>query len=198
MREIVAAPALAEEARAALPALREAALRPAGEVGVGRVLGRRFALFPQPERTDAEWAEWWTTQCEVLAGLPEAALEAGMRAWIRDPKSQFLPLPGRLRELALTTNNPAAVAYHRARLATRQTPTREGDLILTPPRLRGLPEPSAADKAAVRRAAADFAAQVEARRARPVPPSARVPATVDPTGLSAEMRALIARKEESQ
>lgn len=193
---IVGAPALIEEVRSLLPVLQEHARRPAGEDGVKRVVGRRFALFPQPERDEDEWGAWWSAQFDVLADLPEPALEAGMVAWARQPDSQFLPAPGKLRELALTTENRAARAYHRARLAVEYRPPFDGEpLQISAPTPRAIPEPTKADKDRVRAMAANFAAQAEARRPpqtfREPPP----PAGIDEKGLSPEMRALMAKGE---
>lgn len=99
-----------DEARVKLPALHAAATLHAGPHGVREVIGRRFATYPQPERTEAEWDEFWADYVDVCGSISKPALEAGMKAWVADPKSEFLPKPGRLRELATTVENPAARA----------------------------------------------------------------------------------------
>lgn len=192
--QIAQTPALLEAAKAALPALAFSARCPADEGGVQRVIGKRFALFPQPERDGAEWDAWWSDYYAVLADVPESALEAGMGAWVAMPSSQFMPKPGELKELALKTENRAAKAYQRAKAAIEYQPPRHFDLmeppVCTP---RGIPEPSKGDKERVLRMAAEYAEKnrpLEKPDTRPMP----IPATVDEKGVSAEMRSLMERR----
>lgn len=105
------------EAKMSLPMLRQQAAAAAGPEGVRRVIGARFALYPPPTLSPPEWAAWWASYFDVLADLPEPALEAAMSAYIRDPKAEFMPKPGKLRALALETPNMAVRAYDRARKA---------------------------------------------------------------------------------
>ena len=97
-----------------LPALRSAATKPAGAAGVKAVIGRRMAIYPQTEMTEGEWTAWWADYIDALQDIPNAALEAGMTAWVRRPESQFMPKPGQLRDLALNTPNEADRAYNEA------------------------------------------------------------------------------------
>ena len=90
---MAADPQLVAEAAAALPVLRQAALAPAGDEGVKRVVGRRLATFPAMEMSEGEWAAWWGDYVGALGDLSEAALELGMRAYIREPKAEFMPKP---------------------------------------------------------------------------------------------------------
>lgn len=185
---------LLAEAAAALPRLRQYATTAAGEEGVREVIGRRFALYPQPKRTDAEWAMWWTDYFDVLSGIPRCALEAGMAAWIAEPTSEFLPKPGRLRELALNGHDPVFQAIDRARAAGAWRPPFQGPLMpALPPTPRGIPEPPQADKDRVMALARSFRADVEANRPKPVegPPTH---GATDEKGVTPELRALLARQ----
>lgn len=102
--------------------LRQEALRGAGPEGVKLVIGRRFLLYPQPLRSEAEWALWWDDYVETLADMPAEALERAMRLWIARPEAEFLPRPGELLALAREQPTQAARRAHRARLALEPPP----------------------------------------------------------------------------
>ena len=164
----------------ALPMLRQRALTPAGEDGVRQVIGRRFGIFPQPERDEGEWAAWWADYVDALADLPEGKLEAAMMAYIRSPDAEFMPKPGKLRQLSeeIEWTSPAKEAWHRAQAATRVDPTE------APP----LPRPRA-DPAEVKSMLADFHRQFAERF--PEKPKAEPRAVRGPTddrGLTEAMR----------
>lgn len=182
--------AMREKARALLPTLLDQAQRKAGEEGVKRVIARRFATYPQPERSEEEWAAWWADYVDTLADLPLACLEAAMRAFLGSTGAEFMPKPWKLRELAEITPSRALQRYQRARralqIADGQTPAIE------PPK----PDPSQAE--AVRALLADFKAKsiagakvspLSARRANPPPP----PPT-DEFGITPQLRELMARQ----
>lgn len=117
-RAIASAPARLDEARALLPAL-EAQLAPAGPDGVRRALQPLMAVFPQPERSDAEWTLWWAQYVEDLGGFCAASLGEAARAWRRRPDARFMPTPGELRALALAAPVPAIADLGRVRAALR-------------------------------------------------------------------------------
>ena len=178
---IASSPALLAEATAALPALREQATSRCGEAVVREVIGRRFALFPQPQRSDGEWAMWWADYYEALSDLPRAALEAAMAAYVKLPDSEFMAKPGKLLELAKVTPNRGAQAYARALRATTETPERTP----VPPE----------ESAKVREMLGEYLAKISTRRAeepRPLPDSFW---HVDDAGLTPEMRRLTQRRE---
>lgn len=104
--------------------LSHAARAPAGEEGVTRVVASRFPLFPQPERSPAEWSAWWSAYFDALEDLPEEALDLGMREYLRQPDAEFLPKPGRLRELARQASTPTATAAALASRCAAYTPAR--------------------------------------------------------------------------
>ncbi len=106
-----ALPALVEEARAALPVLLAAARQPAGLEGVQDVLGRRFVTYPQPARSEGEWAAWWDDYHEVLKDVPWGDLDAAMVEYMRSPDSDFMPKPGKLLALAQGIRSKAWRAY---------------------------------------------------------------------------------------
>ena len=149
-----------------------------------RVVGRRLATFPAMEMSDGEWAAWWSDYVDALGDLTEASLEAGMRAYVRDPKADWMAKPGRLRELAQGATTAAAVHYARAKAAVEMVHERNRPPLAKPP-----PE-------AVGAMMADFRARMDRRReerARDQPATRRAPSeppisaeTVE-TGVSSEL-----------
>jgi hypothetical protein len=103
-------PHLMAEAERSFPTIRAEATRSAAPEEIAGILAARFALYPQPTRTDAEWAAWWADYTNALDDLPPSAIEAGMAAYVKGPDSEFFPKPGRIRDLAKTTPNPLAIA----------------------------------------------------------------------------------------
>lgn len=181
-REIAGVPALLEEARAVLPQLKAVAERKAGREGVKAVIGKRFALYPQPQRSDGEAAAWWADYYDVLEDVPLASLEAAMRAYVADPNSEFMPKPGKLRELAFTTPSRSLARYYRAKRAVQIAEE------------AALPPPERANPEAVRQIMDEFNAKTAAGRKIPELPS--IAGRPDAGGLTAEMRAVLARRQE--
>ena len=107
-------PAVVEEARAALPVLLAAARQPAGLEGVQDVLGRRFVTYPQPSRSEGEWAAWWDDYHEVLKDVPWGDLDAAMVEYMRGADADFMPKPGKLLALANGIRSKAWRAYYQA------------------------------------------------------------------------------------
>jgi hypothetical protein len=186
---------LRREAKAVMPALREAALRPATHDQIKQIIGQRFALFPQPQRNVSEAAAWWADYFDALEGLTPFAVEAGMAAWVRSPEAEFMCKPGKLAELARTVpnNNRWARAYSRAERATW-----EGQIAAAPQPKEPTPPEERPSKEEVAAMMADFHktmqdkdpfAKLRAKAYRPTP-SARV----DETGISQEMRAKLAEQ----
>lgn len=175
-----------EEARRALHPIRCAATQPAGEEGVRRVVGRRLVTYPQAKMNEGQWAAWWQDFYDACADMAEEALEAGMAAHVRDPASQFMPKPGRLRELAQSTPNRAATAYHRITAAIWMADA--------PPMTSIEPKPPAGPrptKAEIDGMLAGYRANVAERRAADqarykAPPTH---GKVDETGITAHLRA---------
>lgn len=130
--------ALVTEARRSLPALRDAATGPAGDQGVMQIIGRRLALFPQTEMSAGALAAWWDDYCDALSGVPECALEAAMKEWIRSPQGKFMPKPCELLELSRQAVCREVQAYARARDFIR--------FVDAPPALPPIPEMSEEDK----------------------------------------------------
>ncbi|PIB91279.1 hypothetical protein CSW62_06635 [Caulobacter sp. FWC2] len=203
---------LLTEAARALPALKARATDPAGYHGVKRVIGRRFALFPQPERSDGEWAEFWADYTDVLGDLTEGAVEAAMAAWVRRPDAEFLPKPGKLLELARTTPNRAVRSYERAKAAMDYKPPRrphpaDSDPNYIDPSIRpllqtstGRVEPTAEDKARVRAQLAHYLAKDDERRTRSKSvqaPRPDVSGRVDESGITPQLRSLLERQAQA-
>jgi hypothetical protein len=187
--EINSDPTLFREAQAALPALRREALDQAGPGGVKIVIGRRFALFPQPERSDGEWAMWWADYVEALQALPTGALEAAMAAYVKQDGAEFMPKPGKLLALAKTTPNRGAQAYDRALRATNTSAPAEGPATTRP-------APTDRDRAAVKALLASFKASVsEHDRPRASSNTRSTAGTPDAGGLTPKMREMIARRQ---
>lgn len=189
-------PHLKAECIKALPALKALATQPAGAEGVRHVIFQRFGIYPQPERTQAEWGMWWADYVDALADLPEAALEAGMQAHVRSADAEFLPKPGKLLALAESTANAAAKAYSRARQAVERVPPKPflGErLHVNAPELREIPRPpTEADKARVKAWAAEMVAASAAKH--PPPPARANQGKTDETGITPELRALVERQ----
>lgn len=189
--EIAETPALIAEARVVLPALKTAATAKAETDGVRKVIAKRFALYPQPQRSDEEWAGWWADYLETLAGVSLASLEAAMRAYVARPDSEFMPKPGKLLDLAQTTPCRSLQRYYRAKRAIEIA-----DRPRPPPMPDGDPEPGArVDPAEVRTMLAEFEAKsvTTAMKTKPELPS--IAGKADEGGLTKEMRALMARRQ---
>lgn len=191
-RAIAECPGVREEARSLLPALKAVAEHKAGDDGVKLVIGKRFSLFPQPERNDGEWAAWWADYYDTLSDVPLACLEAAMRAFVARPGSQFMPKPGELRDLAFRTPSRSLQRFQRAKRALQ--------IADAPPSVSNpigdlLPERQIADDPAeVRRLLAEYTAQIGARSVGGTPKSSTA-GKADEGGLTPQMRALIARRE---
>lgn len=179
VRQIIEAPELLAEARAALPALKAVAEHKAGTDGVKAVIGRRLAIYPQPPRSEAEAAAWWADYYDVLSDVALASLEAGMRQYVADPSSEFMPKPGKLRELAFLAPCRSLGRYYRAKRAVQMADE--------PP---ALPAPRV-DPAEVRSLLAEFNAK-SAEKAKPALPS--ISGKPDAGGLTPQMRELLARR----
>lgn len=123
---------MVEEARVVLPTLHAEATAPAGEAGVKHVVGKRFPTFPQPVRTEGEWKAWWEDWFTALADLPLVGVEAGMRAWLAIDQTGFLPKPGQLRALALTTPSRTINRYQRAKRAVEMVDAVQGANVREP------------------------------------------------------------------
>lgn len=186
---------LRSEATMAMPALRAAAQRPATPDEIRTIIGSRFPTYPQAKRTEGEAAAFWADYFDALDGLTPAMIEAGMATHVRDPKSEFLPKPGRLAELAKAVPWAGRFnrAYNRARAAVvasqkaaepkpvvEERPSPEEVKAMVAETLKALAETPTAKAAAAR------------KQAMKPTPSAPLPAG---SHMSAEMRAkLEARK----
>lgn len=98
-----------------MPQFHNRATLPAGITGLKAVLDPAFQIYPQPERTERQWAGWFSLYVDACGDLPTAALAAAMRAWVHSPESGKLPLPGQLRDAALKAEVPAVQALEKAR-----------------------------------------------------------------------------------
>jgi hypothetical protein len=181
-RRIIADPDLLSETRAVLPQLERTATDKAGTDGARRVIANRFELYPQPQRSEAQWATWWADYFDALSEVPLASLEAGMRAWVAKPDSEFMPKPGQLRELAFTAPCRSLGRYYRAKRAIQMA---EEKPQLTGPRV---------DPSDVRAMLSDFQSKIRTEPEKPSMPS--IAGKPDERGITPEMRALMARRME--
>lgn len=175
-----------------LPALRAVAEHKAAEDGVRAVIGRRFSLYPQPERDDGEWVAWWADYFDALEGVPLACLEAAMRAWIAKPGSQFLPKPGELRDLAFRTPSRTLQRYQRAKRALQIADGQQPVLTYAPAEGVAIDGPAEVARMLAEYQASFSARSVGARRSDK-PSTAGKP---DAGGLTPQMRELMARRAE--
>jgi hypothetical protein len=201
--ELLMAPVLIREAEKALPVLQRQATQPAGPDGVRRVIGSSFARYRQPARAESEWSAWWAEYYDLLADLPEGALQAGMRAWklipsSENPQAQFLPSPADLRHLAVSTPNRDVRAYTRAKAAVDHVPPRQipvtplADVIGDLPQTKAWPvKRTEAEKQAVRDMFRQYDAQHKARAVeRPAYVMKPTEMLMNENGVSLEMLAL--------
>lgn len=193
VEDIVRDVVLLEEAKAVLPALKAVAEHRAGEEGVRAVVGRRFALYPQTERNEAEWSAWWADYFDVLSDVPLSCLEAAMRVWIARPGAQFMPKPGELRDLAFRTPSKTLQRYQRAKRAVQMAADPHAMRMLStdvPP-----DDGSESSVTEVHRMLAEFKAAVAGRQKPVIPaPRASTAGKPDERGLTKEMREWLARK----
>jgi hypothetical protein len=185
-RQIADAPGLLAEAKSALPALKAVAQAKAGTDGVKAVIGRRLVTYPQPQRTDGETAAWWADYYDVLEDVSLASLEAGMRAYVAMPDSEFMPKPGRLRELAFSAPCRAYTRYYRATRAIQ---------LAEMPELTGDAEPNPrANPEEVKAMLAEFEAKTAAGAKKFEMPS--IAGKVDERGITPQMRELMVRRHQ--
>ena len=186
MKVISQSPVLTAEAERVMPALRTEALRPATQDEIRRIIGARFATFPQAKRTEGEAAMWWADYFDALESCTAAQIEAGMAAWVRDPRSEFLPKPGKLAELARTTDSAGkwTRAFYRAKRAVEAV---RGQAALPKP------EGPKLDPVEVKRLADETAARLAMMAPKPREIVRRDPpcAPVDETGVSDAMKAIL-------
>ena len=196
VRSIAHTLAMREEARAALPALKAVAEHRAGEEGVFAVVSRRFASLGKPNLSEAEWRNWWADYYDACADLPLASLEAGMRAWVANPEAQFIPKAGKLRELAETAPSQTLLRYQRCKRAVMLADGGAPAPQIETPRIA-----DASQAEAIRRMRDECLAALKAKasplygRKREMPSTAGKP---DERGLTAEMRAALARRAERE
>lgn len=186
VRGILASSDLIEEARAALPALRHVATAKAGVEGVRKVIARRFATYPQPQRNEEEWAYWWADYIDTLSDLSLASLEAGMRQYVANPESEFMPKPGRLRELAFNAPCRSLLRYQRASRALQAADEAA--------KARPVASPEMA--AAVRDMARGAIAKLSEAKPPERPPLPSIGGQTDETGITPQMREVLARRAE--
>lgn len=174
------------EAQKALHSIRVQATAPAGEEGVRKVVGARLVTYPQARMDPGQWSAWWQSYFDTCADLPETALEAGMKAWVADPSSEWMPKPGKLRELAQQTPNRHVRAYDRIVTALRISRAEP-----EAPREKVGPEKVADMLAGYRATMAERKAAELARSSASRPTHG----PTDETGVTEQMRESIARRE---
>jgi len=114
-------PVMLAEVRRIAPEI-EQLIAPAGDDCVKRVIGKAFAIYPQPVRGPEEWAAWWEAYFDTLSDSPAEAIEAAMKAWIRTDQTGFLPKPGQLMALVSKEAETAYRAVSRVRMLSRMSP----------------------------------------------------------------------------
>lgn len=90
----------------------EAACRPAGPEGVVEALAPLLAIFHMDERAGSE--AFWQVYIDVLEDVPICSLNAGVKAYLGRPESDWFPRPGPLKALC---SSDEQTALRRARLA---------------------------------------------------------------------------------
>lgn len=198
LSQILRTPALIEDVRQALPSIKQSAFQRAGEAGVREVIGTRFAIYPQPERSPGEWGAWWDQYIDALSNVPWGALEGAMRAWVKLPTSEFLPKPGALLELAKGAQYKSALMYERAERAIRIADHRDEEAAKRKSILESRTDgEKKADTDSIMQMLGDFKARYEEKRAAFYPVKHAPPSTAgkpDAGGLTPMMRAAMARR----
>lgn len=96
---------------------------PVGPEGVISALAPLVLVFGTTEA--AKSPTFWTIYVDALADLPGYALDAGIRAYVRQADANWFPRPGPLRDLAEKAVPKAVLGLHRARMAIRWIDERE-------------------------------------------------------------------------
>ena len=179
---------LRSEAAMALPALRQAALRPATNDEIKAIIASRFPTYPQPKRTEGEAAAFWADYFDALSGLTPAQVEGGMAAHVRDPKAEFLPKPGKLADLARSTENVGrwTRAHNRARAAVEQSRKIAAPVVEEPKPDPAVVQAMVADTLAKLSEQDMLRAAAKKAKRQPTPS-----APIDHTGMSPEARRLL-------
>jgi hypothetical protein len=202
VEEIANCLSLREEARAVLPVLLARVRQPAGTSGVRQVIGERFALFPQPDRSDGEWSAWWSDYFDALGDVPWGVLEEAMRRYVRSPGAEFMPKPGKLLEFCSEVVTADHRAAQRAKLALSLWDEHERRQPM-PPRPVEAPEVKTmaqmeAERKAVHRMAQQTLAELRAasalRKERPNVDLPSIAGKPDETGITPELRRLVERQ----
>lgn len=181
INEIASSVPMLNEVRRVLPALKAVATTPAGEAGVRDVLAVALVHY-RLDMTQGEWDVWWASYIDLVSDVPRGALAAGLKAHMLGPAPDrdFMPRPGKLRELAVRTPNQAAKAADRAQAAINRAP---------PPELV-----TRVSKEQVDNMLADYRRQCrerqEAQKRPDLPPTH---GKTDETGLTPQMRERIGR-----
>lgn len=191
VQAILADKALFLETQQAWPAFHAEMRRASGSEGVRRVIGARFALYPQPARNNEEFGAWWSDYIDALEDVPEHALEAAMKAWIRGG-GEFMPKPGQLLELARNEVSPVGRAYERMRKALEATHSKP------PAHITAEPTPAQIthrrqSREQVKAMIADTLKSLKPPP-RPKPVFKGLPADVTETGVSQALKDLVARR----
>jgi hypothetical protein len=190
-RAIAENPALLAEAERALPALRRDAAWGASAAEIMAVLAPRFALYPQPDRSEGEWEAWWADYTHALDDVPPAAIEAAMAEYVKLPDSEFFPKPGKLRELARTVPNALTRAVQTAQRAIDAAQNRPAEHHADHAQSA---EPVDRDK--VQAMLRDFHQKLEANKPPPKPERPPISGPVDERGLTQAMRDHMAQKDQ--
>lgn len=170
---------LVAECRRVMPQLALMAA-PALRDGVRMALQPLVLVFGVSEAAKAPG--FWEVYFDALQDFPLVAVKLAVSDYAKGPESEFFPKPGPLRKLAADHATVPLRAHSRARAVA-------GTALA--PRERTAKSP--AEVARVKAMLADYVAQVEAKRVpgaayQPPPPK------TDAQGLTAEMRASMARE----
>lgn len=155
------------------------AAAPCGEEAVRRALQPLVLIYGVGDA--ARSPAFWGPYLSALRDVPSQCLAAAVEAYTSAPDSAFFPKPGPLKALADRKAEAIRRAASRAYRAARTPPQRERR------------EPTPEERAEVLRMAAEVSAALTK------PPSARpqlppIQAKVDETGVSAELRRIVAEQ----
>lgn len=155
---------------------------PCGDERVRRALQPLILVYGASEATKAP--AFWEAYYAALSGLPVEALARGVKDYLAAADSEFFPKPGPLRALCEKHAEPIFKAASRAKRATEVPSV-------------GRTPPTEEEKAAVANMLGEFTSRIAERAHVAVrPPLPSTAGKVDERGVTAEMRALMARRAE--
>jgi hypothetical protein len=146
--ECARVPSIREAAQAALEPL-QARSRGCGAKGVARLVVPLATLYGLADRSEEEWATYWSFYIAALGSLPYEALEQAVAQYVK--QGEFFPKPAALYKLAEPYAERVRIAAWRAKRIAEHRPDAK-------------PHMTAAERADMRAKLSELAASIGSRR----------------------------------